>query len=424
MGRGIAVERSLATGRGDAVFLGIVAVLAGAGMAFLYSASFGYAQAIGKTADHFFVRQAWAFLPAAFAFAVAAFMPVDVMRRHSALFAFLSLASLFLTFVPGLGITRNGAARWIGVGSVTFQPSELFKPAIVLYAAHLFSKKSARVDDIMNSTLPPLFVTAVGAIVIYAQNDFSTAVLVGAGATVMFWIAEVPITFFLALFSIGLPLGALSVLTSSFRLKRIINFLYPNYSPESIGYQLLGSFKAIRAGGFFGQGLGLGTVKLASVPEVQSDFIFAAWAEEMGFLGVVILMAAWGAFAWRAYRISLLSAAAARPADPGNAMNGYRGRDSAFSGGIDEGTRWRFVSYASFGLASILIMQVLMNVGVASGSVPATGISLPFFSAGGSSLLVTSLMCGLIYNFSRMVEQGPGNGTGDRVRGRVEAMNV
>ncbi len=414
MARGIAMERSLPDGKGDTAFLGVVVLLAGAGLAYLYSASSGYALALGKRPDHFFVRQAWAFAPAMLAFALGAFTPVDVVRRRAPAFAFVALGLLFLPFVPGIGVTRNGAARWIGAGSFTFQPSELWKTAVILYAAHLFSRKGDRVDDIVNTTLPPLFVTLFGSLVILAQNDFSTAVLAALPVVVLFWVAEVPLLFFVALSSVALPLAALTVLTSPFRLRRIITFLFPAHAPESIGYQLLGSVKAIRAGGLFGRGLGLGTVKLASVPEVQSDFVFASFAEETGFFGVAVFLAVWAFFAWRAFRVSFAASprpeAARETAEWGIVPSTDRNAGEA---------RTRFVSYASFGLAASITIQVLVNVGVASGAIPATGIPLPFFSAGGSSLLSTALMCGLIFNFSRASGQSGREGAGKRVSAEV-----
>lgn len=370
MAHGISVEHSLDGNKADSSFLLIVILLSGTGIAMLYSASFGYAQALGKTSDYFFVRQLAYLGLSAVAFLAASWVSIDFLRGKSALIVFVALLALILPFIPGLGVYRNGAIRWIGIGSRTFQPSEIFKPALVLYLAHLFSKKSDRIGDLINSTLPPLFVAAIGTLIIYWQNDFSTAVLVLLVAVIMFWIAEVPFRFFLAISTIALPLVALSVMTSDFRLKRIITYLKPEYAPESIGYQVLASLKAIRSGGFWGKGIGLGTVKLSSVPEVQCDFVFSAIVEETGFLGVLLFIALWVFLAWRAFGIA------------------FRSQD-------------RFVSLASYGLAWTICLQVVVNIAVTAGIVPATGISLPFFSAGGSSLLSCAIICGLLYNFSR-----------------------
>ena len=397
MGRGIRVEKSMQSGNGDGWFVWITVFLATTGLAFLYSASGGYAQLMNKSTDYFFIRQAWYLLPAIGTFLFLAFIPIDLIRRYIALIFFISLCVLMLTFIPGIGVQRNNATRWIGIGNMTFQPSELFKPAIILYATHIFSKNTANQSDLKRASIPVLMVTLIGSFVIYIQNDFSTALIVVSCIAVMFWIANYPISFFLGFFSIVIPLGLLSVLVTPFRLRRIIGFLFPNYAPTSIGYQLLGSLKAIRSGGFLGKGLGLGTVKLTSIPEVQSDFVFSAFTEETGYLGVVIFVFIWIVFIVRAYRISICILS--RTESDGFERYGFKSRHDS----LDLEKR-KFISLSAFGLTTLLFFQVLINVGVVSGIVPSTGISLPFYSAAGSSLLATSAICGLLFNFSRSVD--------------------
>jgi len=178
--------------------------------------------------------------------------------------------------------------------------------------------------------------------------------------------------FFAALMSIGLPLASLAVLTSDYRLKRVLGFLAPGFDPSDLSYQVNGSLRAIGAGGLWGKGLGQGTLKIRSIPLVQSDFVFSAWTEETGFMGVLAFAALWVFFLWRAFRAS------------------FAAPDS-------------FRSHFAFGLACYLAIQTLINVMVASGTVPATGIPLPFFSSGGSSLLSVSLAAGFLFNVSRSV---------------------
>jgi cell division protein FtsW len=375
MALGFDVERTFSGRRGDTALLAAIALLVGVGLAALYSASFGYALSIQKPASHFLVRQL-TYLPLALlVFAACAFLPVDRLRALVKPLTLIALAALLLPFVPGIGVSRNGATRWIGIGSRTFQPSQVFRVALILYLAYIFSKKSDRMHDVVNSALPPLLITILGCLFVYVQNDFSTAVILVCIAAAMFWVAEVPIRFFLALATILAPLMVLSVFTSDFRLRRIIGFLYPSYEPAALGYQVLGSLRAIRAGGFWGKGMGLGTLKLTSIPEVQSDFIFSAFAEETGFLGVLVFLGLWAFFAWRGYRMS------------------FRTED-------------RFRSYLAFGLTTSLVVQVLVNVAVVAGILPATGISLPFCSSGGSSFLEAAASCGLLYNLSRDVGAG------------------
>ncbi len=354
----------------DMVMLACLILLAGIGVATLYSASYGYAVTLQKSPGYFALRQIIYFLPASIAlFLACAYIPLSFLRKYSALAIFASLLLLALPFLPGIGITKNGASRWFGFGSFQFQPSELFKPALIFYLAHIFSKKEGKLPDLVNSILPPLLITVAGVGLILLQNDFSTAMLIGSLAMVMFWIAEVPLVFFGAAVSLTVPLASLSVLTSDYRLRRVLGFLAPSFDPADISYQVNSSLRAIRSGGLLGKGIGQGTLKLRSIPEVQSDFVFAAWVEETGFAGVLFFVALWSLFLYRAYRLSLRSA------------------DS-------------FSSFLVFGMASYLGLQTIINISVACGLVPATGVPLPFFSAGGSSILSVAITCGFIFQCS------------------------
>jgi cell division protein FtsW len=310
-------------------------------------------------------------------FALGAFVSLDFTQRVIGAIVLGSLVLLVLPFMPFIGITKNGASRWFGFAGQMFQPSELFKPVLVLYLAHILSKKAEKLADIVNGVIPPLIVAIVGVLIVLAQNDFSTALLLGILAMIMFWIADVSIAFFAAIASVGVPLAALSVLTSGYRLRRVLGFLAPGYDPADLSYQVNGSMRAIGSGGLWGKGLGQGTLKLRSIPLVQSDFVFAAWAEETGFAGVLAFSALWAFFLWRAFRASFL------------APDSYR-------------------SHLAFGMACYLGFQTLINVMVASGAAPATGIPLPFFSSGGSSLISVSLAAGFLFNVSRSAARSYG----------------
>ena len=373
MHSGFAMERRFGRIGGDPLLLGALILIVGIGFANLYSASYGYAISLGKPAGYFGLRQLIWLAPAILVFALGAFVPLELAQRSISIIVLGSMVLLLLPFVPGIGITKNGASRWFGFGGQMFQPSELFKPVLVLYLAHILSKKAEKLSDIVNGVIPPLLVVIAGGLIVLAQNDFSTAIMIGVLAVIMFWIAEVPLVFFAAMISVAVPLVSLSVLTSDYRLKRVLSFLAPGYDPADLSYQVNGSLRAIRAGGLWGKGLGQGTLKLRSIPEVQSDFVFSAWAEESGFAGVVAFAVLWGFFLWRAFKAA------------------FEAPDS-------------FRSHLAFGLACYLGVQTLINVMVASGLAPATGIPLPFFSSGGSSLISVALASGIIFNVSRSVK--------------------
>lgn len=365
---GFAAEPMAQGRRENGPFLATLVLLAGTGLATLWSSSSGFALSLGKPASYFLTKQLLFCIPALAVFAFLAFLPLESLRAKVGPLTLIGLASLLLPFLPGLGENRNGASRWVDLGFTTLQPSEFWKPISIIYLAHILDRR--REAEGLGPFVLPFALAGTGCLLIFLQNNLSTALIAGLLAVALFWVAGAPTGFFIGMAGVALPLAALSVLTSEFRLRRILTFLVPAYAPHGQSYQVLGSLRAIRSGGFFGKGLGLGTLKLGSVPEVQSDFIFAAWSEEMGFVGVLAFFAVWVFFCYSAYR-------------------------RAFE--EEDGFRY----YLGFGLTTLLGLEVLVNVSVASGLLPATGIALPFFSAGGSSLMATGAVAGLLVNLSR-----------------------
>jgi cell division protein FtsW len=202
------------------------------------------------------------------------------------------------------------------------------------------------------------------------QNNFSTAVFVLVNALAVFYIAGVKFRYFFSAAVILAPICALLVFTSSHRLLRVITFLWPDQDPLGAAYQLRSSILSIGSGSIWGRGVGRGVRKISSVPEIQSDFIFSAYTEEMGFIGVLFFYLIFVIFAVRGYRAALA-------------------QDDTFK------------KLLAFGLVTVIASQALINIAVVSGVLPVTGIPLPFFSAGGSSLATTLVMAGLIVNVSR-----------------------
>jgi cell division protein FtsW len=239
-----------------------------------------------------------------------------------------------------------------------------------LYLAHIFDKKQDALDSFMSGILPPVLITALFFILIYLENNFSTAVFIALNALMIFFLAGVPLRYFFAEVVMLLPLSSLLILTREHRLRRFISFIRPDWEPQGAGYQVRSSLLTIISGGFWGKGMGQGTRKIASVPEIHSDFIFSSFAEESGFLGVLLFFLLFTFFACRGYRAALRS-------------------------------ENLFQRLLAAGLVTTIVSQALLNIAVVSGSVPATGIPLPFFSAGGSSLATTLLAAGFIVNVSR-----------------------
>ncbi len=350
-------------------FLGSFSTLALMGFVAMWSASSGYGIRMNQGASHFALRQAIFFVPAIIVFFLSSRIPLEKLRTLIGPLTLISLISLLLPFIPGLGIEINGARRWINLGITNFQPSELWKPVVLVYTAHIMAKKGELIRRSAWEAVFPLLVLSFGTAIIYLQDDFSTSMLALLAGISLFWIAGVPLRFFLGVFILLVPAAILMITSSEYRLIRVLGYIIPDYDPHGMNYQVQNSIRAIMSGELWGKGLGLGTRKLGSIPEVQSDFVFAAFAEETGLLGVAAVFAVWTFLVYSVVREA-------------------RKKDA-------------FPQYLALGMLALLSIQFLVNIGVVSGFLPATGIALPFFSAGGSSLISTALAGGIIFNALR-----------------------
>jgi len=368
--------------RADTLMMLILLIMLGIGLSVLFSASTYYAQRLFEDPYYFIKRQVLWVLLGAVAALIASHTPLSLLQQATPFVVAVALILTILTFVPGIGRSIMGARRWLFVFGQSFEPSELVKFAVVLYLAAIFSKKQDRINDPLNSLLPPLLVVSVFIVLIYLQNDFSTAFFIVLIALSMFLIAQVRIVYFVLLSLLFVPVGGMLLFTKAHRVRRLMAFLNPLADPSGSGYQVIAAQTAFVSGGFWGRGLGKGVKKLGGLPEAHSDFIYAVVGEEAGFLGAVFVLVLFALLAWRGYLLVL------------------RGRDS-------------FARYLAFGITSTITLQALLNIAVAIGLVPATGIPLPLFSSGGSSMLITMIMAGMLINLSRQTQpevQGAGRG--------------
>ncbi|MFW6337566.1 MAG: putative lipid II flippase FtsW [Alkalispirochaetaceae bacterium] len=366
------------TGKGDTLLLLAMFLLSGVGLAILFSSSYFRAEKLFDQPMHFFRRQAaWIALGSVAAF-LASRIPLKALRSSLPGILAVTLSLMVMTFLPGVSAEYLGARRWIFLFGYSFQPSELTKFTLILYLAYILDKKSENIDDPVNALLPPLIVVAIFTTLIYLQNDFSTAFFVMVVSLFMFFVAGVPWRYFISLFAAVIPISLIMLLSREHRVKRILSFIEPRLDPTGTGYQVLASQNALARGGLWGTGIGQGTQKLGVLPEAHSDFIFAVLGEELGFFGIFLVMALFGLLAYRGFRTALV---------------------------CEE----RFASFLTFGLTVTIAFQALLNMAVVSGMVPATGVTLPFFSSGGSSLFITLVMCGVIYNVSRRLPESEGS---------------
>jgi cell division protein FtsW len=358
----------------DHVLVGAVLLLTGLGLVTLYSSSYAFAERFFGDSRYFISRQLLLGLFGLVLFFLITRIKMERLRRWIKPMVLLALVLCILTFVPGVGVMKNGAARWIRLGGYTYQPSELVKLVLPLYLAHFFDKKQDRLDSFTAGILPPVLITALFFILIYLENNFSTAVFIAANVLFIFYLAGVKLRYFFGVLAVLFPLSSFLILTKEHRLRRLISFIWPDWEPLGAGYQVHASQLTIGSGGFWGKGIGQGTRKIASVPEIHSDFIFSSYAEEAGFMGVFLFYTLFIVFSVQGYRAAL-------------------------------GSKDMFRRLAAFGMVTMISSQALLNIAVTSGVLPATGIPLPFFSAGGSSLATTLLMAGLVVNVSRSARE-------------------
>jgi len=367
------IERIKAARPADPILIISVILLIGIGLVSLYSASTAFAGRFFDDANYFIRKQIIFGLIGFALMFIASYVDLAFVRKLIKPLIVFTFVLCILTFIPGIGMSKNGAARWIQIAGNSYQPSEMVKLVLPLYLAHIFSKKEERLGDASSSVIPPAIITALFCLIVYFQNDFSSAAFLALNALTLFYLAGIKIRHFLAIVGIFLPLGMLLVFTKDHRLQRVLSFLSPEYDPQGAGFQVRASLDALASGGWWGKGLGRGTRKIASVPEIHSDFILTAFGEESGFIGVLLCFTLFAVFAARGFRI------------------GSRSNDS-------------FKRLLALGLTIMISSQALLNAAVVVGAVPATGIPLPFFSAGGSSLATSMLMIGLLVNISRDTE--------------------
>lgn len=367
-------------GRADAVLVLLVVVLTGTGLALLFSASSSFSARTWQD-PLFLVRRQLIWVGAGAVVAgVASLTPLEFLRARMPVLLLAALVAMLLPFLPGLGVERLGARRWFGLFGLTFQPAEAAKAVLVLYLASYFGHRGEepRVADLV----PPLVVTLVFAALVYAQNDYSTAVFLAVVGLVLCFAAGARLLTLAALGLFVLPIGFLLLFTREHRVTRLLTFLGIAADPAGSAWQIVNSQAALVAGGFWGTGLGRGEARLGALPEAHSDFIFSVIGEETGFAGALFVLALFAAFAWRGFSL------AAKADD-------------------------RFTSLACYGITLTIVLQAILNMAVAVGLAPTTGVTLPFFSAGGSSMLVTLALCGILVNASR----GRGASTGQLRRG-------
>lgn len=355
--------------RYDAVLALVVVFLAASGLGVLWSASWFRAEQLYGEPLRFVMRQSmWLALGVVLMF-IASLVPLDRVRSLIPVVLVFTLVLSILPFVPGVSARYMGARRWIIIFNVSFQPSELVKVVLVFYLAHMLGRRKGDFSHPLQTLMPPVLVVLLFTIVVLLQNDYSTAMFLLLVSVAVFYVAAVPHRYFVRSFGLLVPIAGILLFTREHRVRRLMAFLNPNFDPAGSGFQILAARRALESGGPWGMGIGRGVRKIGGLPEAQSDFIFAVLGEELGFAGIAVITVFFLLFAWRGLVLA-------------------RQQED-----------W-FRSLVIFGCTISIVLQAMLNIAVVAGMVPATGIPLPFFSSGGSSLMMTLVMTGLIFNAS------------------------
>lgn len=360
--------RKKKTKRIDYPFLVIVIALLVYGLIMVFSASTASAYYIHGDALYFFKRQfIWAVIGVAVMFLIS---NIYYKTWYKLALPILGITVLLLIAVPIIGTDVNGAKRWIGLGPLTFQPSEIAKFAVIVYMARRLNHDYVKLNSFTKGFLPNLAVICVISVLVLIEPHMSGCLVIMCVGLAMLFIAGADIKYF---FRIALPLiPAVTVLIimEPYRMKRLLSFIDPFKDASDTGYQVVQSLYAIGSGGLFGLGLGQSRQKFLYIPEPQNDFIFSILCEELGFFGALLMIILFALLVWRGIRIAMTSPD-------------------------------MFSSLLVSGIMALIAIQVILNIAVVTSSCPCTGITLPFFSAGGTSLCIILAQMGVVLNVSR-----------------------
>jgi cell division protein FtsW len=362
--------RSYVTAPPDTLLFAAVAALVGIGLVMIFSAS--SATAYSETHDvAFYLKRQFMWLGVGLVAAFFAYrMDYHKLRPAAPWVLVGSVLTLLLVLVPHVGMVVNGARRWIGVSSISFQPSEFAKLAIVVYLAAMLASRGDRITMFAKGLFPLCVPVFLMAVLVLKEPDMGTASLLVMIAFAMFFAAGARVPHLLAIAMATVPPALFVILTNHYQRARIFAFLDPWKDPQNTGFHIVQSLLALGSGGVMGVGLGASRAKFFYLPEQYTDFIFSVIGEELGLVGTLAVVFLFLVFAYRAVKIAI--------AAPD-----------------------RLGFFLAIGSMAVIAIQALINIGVVTSSWPVTGVPLPFISFGGSSLIVNLVCVAFIMNVGR-----------------------
>lgn len=348
----------------------ISVILLSLGLLTIFSSSYVWSMYKFNTKYHYFLYQFIFLIVSLIVFFIVSKLDINFIKENINKLFFVGIFLLILVIIPGIGVVRNGSRSWFSVGPFSFQPSEIMKIILFVFTAKYLEKYHNKINKIKNNLLPIILILGFVIFLIMLEPDFGSSMIITLSVLSMIFVSGLKLKFFSYLGIFGAIGIVLLIVFAPYRLARIVSFLNPWSDPLGSGYQIIQSLYAIGPGGIFGQGLFSSRQKYFYLPEPQTDFIFSIFCEELGFISAVFVIILFMLLFYNIYKVC-------------NKQNNY------------------FKKFLCFGILSSLVIQTLMNLCVVVGIVPVTGVTLPFFSYGGSSLLTTMTSLGIIINLSK-----------------------
>ena len=365
----------------DPVLSGISGALVLVGLVAIASASVGYGEWHFNNPWHHTIRHSVYLALAVCLGGVAYRVPVEVWQKTSGLWLLLALALLMLVLVPGVGRNVNGSQRWLPLGPLTLQPSEVAKFALVIYMSSFLVRHAEAVQQHWQGLAKPVAILGVTGLLLLMEPDFGATVICAGTVFGMLFLAGARLSYVFLLVGTAIAALAVMVVSAPYRLQRLTAYTDPWQDPFGSGFQLIQSLIAYGRGEWWGVGLGNSIQKLFYLPEAHTDFVFSIWAEETGFFGALLVIGLYGTLIGRILWV---------------------GRRVEREGDL-------FPAYICYGVALIFSGQAFVNMGVSSGLLPTKGLTLPFISYGGSSLMMSCIMLAVVLRVersSRAYEEG------------------
>ncbi len=354
----------------DPVLIMVILILVGLGLVMVLSASSVHALSRYGDSYYFLKRQfGWAAL-GLLAMFILSRLDYHIYSRYAKIMLLVAVALLIIVLIPDIGRLVGGSRRWLWIGPLVIQPSEIAKLALVVYMATYIVEKKDRFGSFFNGLLPPLFLLGIVFVLIIEEPDLGTAITIAGTVILMLFAAGARLSHLGFLAMASMPLLYYFVMGEDYRRERMLAFLDPWQDPMVTGFHIIQSLFALGSGGLFGLGFGQSKQKFFYLPAPSTDFIFAVIGEELGFIGAFLVVALFFILAWRGFVIAL-------------------------------NARDLLGTLLATGITTMIILQALINMAVVSGSIPITGISLPFISYGGSSLVIMLSGVGILMNISR-----------------------